>query len=173
MSGRNKFFECIAHLGRGFHGGDARGLQGGVFFCGGAFATGDNGAGVTHAFALGRGNTCDVGDHWFCNVVFNELGRLFFGGTADFTDHEYGLGLRVLFKQSQTIDEGGPGQGVAADTNTGALPEAQVGGLFYGFVGQGAGTGYHTHLACLVNRPRHNADLAFTRRDDARAIGPD
>ena len=54
-----------------------------------------------------------------------------------------------------------------------ALAELRVRGLEHSFIRQGAGAGHDAHRALLVNEARHDADLAFVRRDDARAIRPD
>ena len=43
----------------------------------------------------------------------------------------------------------------------------------HGLVGQRAAARHHADAARLVDVPRHDADLALARRDDARAVGTD
>ena len=105
----------------------------------------------------------------FCD----ELGRLFLGAAADLADHDDRLGLRIVLEQLQAIDEVHAMDRVAADADAGALAEADLRGLLDRFVGQRAGTRHDADLARLVDVARHDADLAFARRDDAGAVGAD
>ncbi len=73
----------------------ARLFQRREFFIGGALATGNNGAGMSHALALGRGYPGDVGDHGFADLALNKLCRFLFRGSANFSDHQYSLGIGI------------------------------------------------------------------------------
>lgn len=67
----------------------------------------------------------------------------------------------------------GAGDRVAADTDTRGLAQAQRGGLRHGFVGQRAGAADNADAARIVDVPRHDADLAFTRGNHAGAVRAD
>src|SRR3546814_1354146 len=62
---------------------------------------------------------------------------------------------------------------IAADADAGRLAEAILRGLIDGFIGQRAGPRHDPDLARLVNVSRHDADLAFARRDHARTVRTD
>src|SRR5262245_8214095 len=99
--------------------------------------------------------------------------RVLLGRTPDLADHDDALGLVVAEEEVQAIDEIGPIDGVAADADAGGLPQAGRRGLGHRLVGQGPRPGNDADLALGMDMPRHDADLAFFRRDDARAIRPD
>ena len=128
---------------------------------------------MAHALAGRGGDTSDIADHRLGDVLADELRSIFLGRAADLADHDDALGLRVVLKQAQAVDEAHAVNGIAADADAGALAEARTRGLMHGFIGQGAGTRHDTDAAWLVNGTRHDADLTFTRRDDARAVGSD
>ena len=52
-------------------------------------------------------------------------------------------------------------------------PMPRVRELVDGFVGQRARAGNDAHRALAEDLAGHDADLAFLRRDDARAVGAD
>ena len=52
-------------------------------------------------------------------------------------------------------------------------PIPSFGQLADRFVGQRAGARDHADMPVLVNVPRHDADLAFARRNDAGAVRAD
>src|SRR6185437_16046434 len=138
-----------------------------------AFAAGNDRAGVTHALARGRTGAGDERDDGFLHVFLDEFGGFLFGAAADFADHDDALRLFIILEQSQAIDEVQTIDRIATDADAGALAEAHVGGLEHGFVGERARARNDTDLARLVNVSRHDADLAFTRSDDARAVRTD
>src|SRR5271156_6227320 len=69
---------------------------------------------------------------------FQELSRILLGRTADFADHNDGLGLFVREKQLEDRDEIGAFNRIAADADRRGLAEAFLGGLKYGLVGERA-----------------------------------
>ena len=128
---------------------------------------------MTHALSGRRSNAGNVGNHGFGHVFRDELGGFLFRSAADLADHDDGLGLRIVLEQTQAVDEIHPLDRVAADADAGALTQAHLGGLVNGFIGQRAGPRHDADLAGLVDEARHDADLAFARRDDAGAVGTD
>ncbi len=74
---------------------------------------------------------------------------------------------------SQAIDEVHAANRVTTDTDARRLPEAYGRRLIDGLVGQGSRARYDADAARLVNKTRHDADLAFARRYDAGAIRAD
>ncbi|ENN89595.1 hypothetical protein RHSP_59733 [Rhizobium freirei PRF 81] len=105
--------------------------------------------------------------------VLEELCRVFFGRTADLADHDDRLGFVVGKEHFQDVDEFGALDRVAADADSRRLAETFIGGLEHGFIGQRAGTRENADGALLEDGARHDADLAFVRGQNARAVRPD
>ena len=63
--------------------------------------------------------------------------------------------------------------GIAADADGGRLSDAALRKLMHRFIGQRARARDDADIAFLVNVRRHDADLAFAGRDDARAVRSD
>ena len=101
------------------------------------------------------------------------LGRGFFGIAANFANHHYGFGLRIAIEQLQRVQEVGADDGIAADPDRGRLPDAARRELIHGFVGQRARARDDSDRPFFMDMGRHDADLAFARRNDARTIGTD
>ena len=66
----------------------------------------------------------------------------------------------------------GADDGIAADADGRRLADATLSQLEDRFVGQRAGAGNDADVSFYVYATRHDADLAFSGRDDSRAIGP-
>src|SRR5690606_1215275 len=105
-------------------------------------AAGDDRTGMAHATTR-RG--CTAGNkarHWLFTAtsgfVDQELSRIFFGRAADFTDHDDRLGFIVREEHLKHVDELSALDRIAADTHSGRLTEARIGGLEHSFVSQGA-----------------------------------
>src|SRR5690606_38933991 len=169
--GPEQLLHASADFGRRAHGGNTRGFQRRVLVLGAALAAADDGAGVAHAFARRRGEARNVAYHRLGHVGLDVPGSLFLGGAADLAHHDDALGLRVGLEQLQAVDEGHAVDRVTADAHAGALAEANVGGLLDRLIGQRAGAGDDADGARHVDVARHDADLALTRRNDARAVG--
>src|SRR3569623_2599787 len=136
-------------------------------------SAGEVGAGVAHALTGRRGDAGDVGDHGLAHAGLDVIGCVFLGRAADFTDHDDALGLAVLLEHYEAVDEVGALDRIAADADAGALAEAGLRGLVHGFVGERAGARHDADAALLVDGARHDAVLAFARRDHAQAVGAD
>src|SRR5207248_5318239 len=93
------------------------------------------------------------------------------GIAANFANHDNGVGFGVFVKHPERIGVGGANDGVAADADGGGLPDAAHGELVDGFVGESPRSGNNANVAFLVNVAGHDTNLAFTGRDDARAVG--
>src|SRR5215213_2623212 len=100
---------------------DPSGLERGHLFRRGAGATRDDRPGVTHALARRGGLTGDETDHWFGQVLLDEVGGGLLVVAADLTDHDDGFGGGVGFEETEHVDERGADHGVAANTDGGAL----------------------------------------------------
>src|SRR5665213_2880874 len=119
----------------GFHGGD---LGFGI-----TFAAGDDGAGMAHAAAGGRGAPGDEADHRLLaaafGLVLEELRGVFLGRAADLADHHDGWGLVVGEKHFEHRDEFRSLDRIAADADGGGLAEPFARRLEYRLVSQRAG----------------------------------
>ena len=128
---------------------------------------------MAHAPTGWSGLARDESDYRFADIFFDVVGCLVFGCTANFADHADGFGATVLLKKLQRINKLRADNWVAADPYTGGLTVAQGGQLPNRFVGEGAAPGNNTHVPLFMNMGRHDADLAFPRRDNSRTVGPD
>ena len=105
-----------------------------------ALAAGDDGAGVAHALARRRLTPCDEGGDGLVRHVFlDPLRRVLLGRAADLTDDEDGVGVGVVLKELERVDEVRALDGVAADADGGRLADARVRELERRLVGEGAG----------------------------------
>mmetsp|Transcript_11109 Transcript_11109/g.26212 ORF Transcript_11109/g.26212 Transcript_11109/m.26212 type:complete len:306 (+) Transcript_11109:112-1029(+) len=160
-----------AQLGRRVRHPDSGCLQGFDLVLGRALAARDDGAGVAHAAPRRGRDARNEGHHGLVRaVLLNPVCRLLFRGTADLANHDDTFSLRILGKALQAVDEIGAVEGVAANAHAGALAHAGHRGLVHRLICQSARPADDTDLACLVNITRHNAHLALTRLDDARAV---
>src|SRR5204862_4014072 len=79
----------------------------------------------------------------------------------------------VLLEELEAIDEVHAADRVAADPDAGALSQAAQRRLVHGLVRERARARHDPDRARLVDRARHDADLALTRSDDAGAVRAD
>lgn len=128
---------------------------------------------MAHTSAGGSSLASDEGnDGQVANVVSCEPGSgLFFGLTADFTNHDNTFGFGVNNESAEAIDEVSSIKRITADTNNGGLSETLEGGLVNSLVGEGAGAGDNADLSLGVDVAGHNTDLALTGLDDTGAVG--
>ena len=128
---------------------------------------------MAHALARRCGHTSDVSHNRLADKARDVGCSGLFVAAANFADHDDAFGLRVTLKQLDDIDEAHAAHRIAADANAGALAQTILGGLVHGLVSEGARTRHDADATLLVNEARHDADLAFIGRDDARAVGAD
>ena len=169
----HEFGHLLTHLGGVAHNVDASGLEGSDFVRGSTLATSDDGTGVAHAAAWRSGLAGDEANHGQVAVVVltEPVGGLFLSLATDLTDHDDTLGLGVIHKLSEHVNEVGTVEGVTADTDDGRLTEALGRGLVDSLVSEGARTGHNTDLALGVDVAWHDADLALAGLDDTWAVG--
>src|SRR3972149_12308724 len=146
-------------------------LHGLELLLGSALSAGDDGARVSHPLALGGGSPRYIADHGLGDVLPYEPGGLFLGRAAYLAYHDDGAGAGVLLEELQYGDEVGAVHGVSADADAGRLSEAEPGELVDRLVGEGPAAGYHADVAGLVYVAGHDAYLALSGGDDARAVG--
>ena len=138
---------------------------------GGALAARDDGAGVAHLLAGGRGDAGDVGRHRLGHLRLDELGGLLLGRAADLADHHHGLGLGVGLEGLQAVDEAGARHGVAADADAGGHADVLQLELVERLVGEGAGAAHDADRAArLGDLAGGDADVGLAGADDAGAV---
>src|SRR5205814_9133885 len=131
-----------------------------------------DGARVAHLLARRCRDTRDVGHHRLVHLGADEFGRFFFGGPTDLADHHHSLGFGIVLEGLQAIDEGRARNRVATDADAGRDADALLLQLVERLVGQGARSAHDAYRAALLRDvARSDADVAFTGRDDARAVG--
>ena len=128
---------------------------------------------MAHALARRSRDACDVGHHRLGDKLGDVGRRSFFVAAADLADHDDAFGLRVALEQLDDIDEVHAAHRIATDAHAGALTQAVLGGLVHSLVSERARTRDDADAALLMDEARHDADLAFVGRDDARAVGSD
>src|SRR3569623_429589 len=128
---------------------------------------------MAHALAGRRSDAGDEADHRLFHVVLDPVSGIGFVGPADFTDHDDGIGLRVVIEHFHDVDVLQSVDRIAADANRGRLSQSQCGQLAYCLIGQRAGTRDHADATFLVDMTRHDTDLDFIRRNQPRAVRPE
>src|SRR5262245_62096351 len=155
------------------HRAHARCLERGVLVGRRTLPARDHGAGVAHALARGRGDARDVGDDGLRHLAVNVFRGRLFVRAADLADHDDAGRVLVALEEREHFDEIESPHRVASDADAGRLAEADVRRLEDGFVRQRPGTRDDPDLAGPMDEARHDADLAFARRDDAGAVRAD
>jgi len=84
-----------------------------------------------------------------------------------------GLGAAILLKHRQQVDEVKADDWIASYAHTGGLSKSVLGQPIHRLIGQGAASGDEADAPFLVDVTGHDADLAFSRGDDARGVGAD
>src|SRR5690606_17427894 len=158
-------------LGRRLADLHADGLQGLLLRLGGARRAGDDGAGVAHRLALGRGEARDVADDRLRDVLLDVGRGTLLGVAADLADHDDRLGLGVVLERLERVDVRGADDRVAADADGGREPEVLE--LVHHLVGQRARLGHETDRALARDGVRGDAGERLARRDDAGAVRAD
>jgi hypothetical protein len=107
----------------------------------------------------------------FFMLVLAPLCRFGLVRTADFADHDHGVGIGIVVEQPHHVEVLQAVDRIAADADRRRLAEADFGQLADRFVGQRARTRDDADAALAVDVAGHDADLDFVRRDQARAVG--
>ena len=120
----------------------------------------------------GRGRLAsDKRGHRLGHMLFDKLRGLLLGRAPDFAHHQDGVGIGVGFKQCQQVDKTGTHQRIAAESHARTLAVAELRELPDGFVGERARATHHANVSGSVDIARHDANLAFARRDHAGTVG--
>src|SRR3990167_6309663 len=162
--------EDLAHFGR-----VARDLEAALFHDGelgirGVGAARDQRASVAHALARRGGDTGDEADDRLLYVVLAPLGGFGLVRATDLTDHDDGVGFRIVVEGLHHVDVLQTVDRVATDADGARLAQTQFGQLRHGFVREGAGTRDHADAALAVDVTGHDADLDLVGRDQAGAV---
>ncbi len=128
---------------------------------------------MPHGAAFGCGGSGDKSGDGFLHVLFDVGTGFFFGASADFTDHDDGVGIGIFVEHTDGIGLGGAVDRVSANADASGLAVASAGELPDGFVREGTGAGDDANAAGFVNVSGHDADFALTGGDDAGAVRPD
>src|SRR5450755_174513 len=106
---------------------------------------------MTHPSSGRRGLSRDKTYHRLFHVRLDEIRRGFFGVAADFSDHDYGFGLRIAIEEIECVDKIRADDGIAADPDCRRLSDAALRKLMHGLVSQRAGARDDPHVSFLVN----------------------
>src|SRR5882724_7536559 len=156
-----------------FYRADSGGGHRGIFVFGGALPAADNGAGVAHPATRRRGLSGNEADDGLLHIGLNPFGGALFRVAADFADQNDGVGVRIIVEKLDGIEKRSADDGIAADADAGGLADAELRQLMDGLIGERAAAADDADVSLLVNAAGHDADFAFARRDDARAVRPD
>ena len=169
-----EFDHGLADVGDGVRDGDACRVERRDFVRRRALAAGDDGTGMAHALARRRLTPCDEGgDGLVRHVLLDPLRRVLFGRAADLTDDEDGVGVGVVLKELERVDEVRALDGVAADADGGRLADACVRELEGCLVGEGAGARDEADVAGFADGARRDAEFRLPGGEEAGAVRPD
>ena len=123
----------------------------------GSFAAADDRAGMTHAPSRRGGLAGDEGHDRLGHVLLHKRGRLLLRRAADLTDHDDGLGGRIVLERGQAVDEVRSRQRIAADADRRRLADGAR--LTDGFVRQSSRARHDADRTRAMDVARHDADL--------------
>src|SRR5262249_8218996 len=112
-------------------------------------------------------------DNRLLHVDLDPFGGNFLRVAADFADQNYCVSVRIIVEELDRVEERSADDRVAADTYACGLADAEASELIHGFIRPSAAAADAADVDLFVNAARHDADFAFARRNDARAIGAD
>src|SRR3972149_1392740 len=101
------------------------------------------------------------------------LGGTFFCISPDLANHDNRVGLSVLFKHLQKVNKVCPVDRVSADSDARRLSKTGLCDLPNRLIGEGSAPRYHADPPLLVDKARHDPDLALLRGDDPGAVRSD
>src|SRR5580704_17620631 len=142
---------------------DSRRAHDVILFLRRACASADDRAGMTHPAARRRGLSGDKADYRLAHLSANEFRGLLLGISANFADHDDGVGIGVIVEKPNGIEERSANDGVATDADARGLADSEMRELADRLVSQCAAAAHHAHVAFAVNLSRHDADFAFAR----------
>ena len=96
----------------------------------------DNGAGVSHAPTLRRGNTRHVADHGLRHVLLRPCRGLGFLRAANLPDHDDGPSVRVRLEQLKVVQKRAAVDRIAANAHARRDPKPKCGELGRGLVAE-------------------------------------
>src|SRR5262245_45355425 len=103
-------------------------------------------------------------------MCLNPSGSLFLGTSADLSNEHDKLCLGILCEELEAVDKVRAVQRIAPDADARGLPDALFCQLSDSLISERARAADDAHRAAQVNVTGHDADFAFIRRDDARAV---
>mmetsp|Transcript_24059 Transcript_24059/g.67777 ORF Transcript_24059/g.67777 Transcript_24059/m.67777 type:complete len:251 (+) Transcript_24059:301-1053(+) len=140
-----------------------------------SYSSGDDGTGMAHAASRRCGHSSDETNDWLVgvSVLLEPFGGFLFGGSANLSDHDDALRLRVVGESLEAINEVGSVERVTADTDACRLAQSSHGRLVDSFVRQGSAAADNSNLAWSVDVTGHDPDLALARLDNSWTVRPD
>ncbi len=136
------------------------------------FCTADDRTCVAHSPPLRRCLASNKANNRLSAVRFDVLSSFCFHATANFTDHDDAVRVRVVHQELNGFLGRSADDGVTTDANTSRLAHARLGHLVHCFISQCARAGNDADTARVVDKARHDAALGAARCDDTRAVGP-
>ncbi|KAH3659667.1 hypothetical protein OGATHE_005712 [Ogataea polymorpha] len=145
---------------------------------GSTLAARDQSTGVAHSSSWRSSNTGNEGDNGLWNVsgevvLFEVLGSLFLGLSADFTDQNDTFCFWVVQEQCQGIYEVGTWTWVTSHSDDQRLAQTDLGGLVDGLVREGSRSRNNADSALFVDVLGHDSDLALLWSNDSRTVRSD
>ena len=125
---------------------------------------------MAHAFAGRRSNTRNKTNDRFFHIGFAPLSGVCFVWSADFANHDDGVGIRIVIERLHHIDVFQAIDGVTTNTDSTGLAQTYFGQHGHRFIGQRARARNHADASFAMDVSRHDADFDFVRRDEAWAI---
>ena len=167
-----ELIHCLTHLRRVVDDLDAVALKASNLGRSITLATSNDGTGVTHSAARrSRLASDETNNRQVAVVIFREpLGSLLLSFTADLTNHNDTLSLRIIDELGEHIDEVGAVERITTNADNGRLAEVVLGSLVDSLVGESTGARDDTNLSLLMNVARHDTNLAFAGLDDTGAV---
>jgi hypothetical protein len=129
---------------------------------------------VTHSPAWWSRNTSDKAHDRFASVVLLEpLRSILLRTTANLTNHDDAIRLRILNKDIQAVNEIRATERITSNTHNKGLAQSSLRSLVHGLVSERARARHDADATALVDEAGHDADLALAWRNDAGAVGTD
>src|SRR5580704_413909 len=141
----------VSYLRRTLHRANSCCAHRPVFFRGGSLPSADNCAGMSHAAPGRRGLPGDEADHRLLYIFLDVFGSHFLSIAANFADHYDRVGIAIFVEQLDRIQKAGANNRIAANSDTGGLPDAQMRELINGLVSERPTAAHNAHMALLVN----------------------